>query len=182
MAPLTAVCFTCGRPYLVSEGHACRAAARSAATPARRNPVTGRAVAATSVRPRRVTFARAAQTGILERTPIGMTTHRVSQPPSRVTRLATGALSARVGAAGLCSDSNSDKWFPAEPHRNNARARRDYEAYARAACGGCAVLMECRELALRIESQPGHGSHGVWGALAPWERETLIAARTVVLS
>ena len=108
-----------------------------------------------------------------------MTTHRVSQPPSDVTQLATGALSARVGAAGLCSDSNSDMWFPVpEPRPTaSARARREYEDRARAACLGCTVMPECRELALRIEARPGIRSHGIWGGLAPWEREDLIRAR-----
>lgn len=111
-----------------------------------------------------------------------MTTHRISQPPSRVTRLATGALSARVGAAGLCSDSNSDMWFPAEPRESAGEARREYEDRARAACLGCTVMPECRELALRIEARPGIRSHGIWGGLAPWEREALIGARMAVPS
>lgn len=107
-----------------------------------------------------------------------MTTHRVSQPPSRVTQLATGALSARIGAAGLCSDSNSDWWFPPEPAMDAPTAEvREYEDRARAACLGCTVMPECRELALRIEARPGIRSHGVWGGLAPWERRDLIRSR-----
>ena len=86
---------------------------------------------------------------------------QVIAPPTRV-------LSRRTGVAGLCSDCGSDLWFPPEPPFNPAggRARHGYELYARAVCLGGPVMAECRELALRIESQPGIQAHGIWGGTA----------------
>ncbi len=98
-------------------------------------------------------------------------------PAPEIAALDTPVLSHRVGLAGLCSDSSSDRWFPPEPVPEALAERREYEYRARAACLGCAVMPECRELALRIEARPGVRSHGVWGGLAPWERRGLIRAR-----
>ena len=99
---------------------------------------------------------------------------RISLPGPEIADRPTSVLSHRVGAAGLCSDSASDRWFPTEPGNSATdKARQDYELYARAACLGCTVLMECRELALRIEAHPRVRAHGVWGGLAPWERDAL---------
>jgi hypothetical protein len=99
---------------------------------------------------------------------------RISLPEPEIADLPTPVLSHRVGAAGLCSDSNDDRWYPAEPGPAAAiEVRVAFAQYARAACLGCTVLMECRELALRIEAHPGVRSHGVWGGLAPWERDVL---------
>jgi len=94
---------------------------------------------------------------------------------AQVIALPTRVLSHRTGVVGLCSDSGSDRWFPPEPPIDPAdgRARQGYEQYARAVCLGCPVMAECRELALRIESQPGIQAHGIWGGLAPWERDRL---------
>jgi hypothetical protein len=84
----------------------------------------------------------------------------------------TSVLAHRVAAAGLCSDSNGDRWFPAEPGRlAPVTDREQYERYARAACRDCTVQAECLLLALRIESRPGIRSHGIWGGYAPWERD-----------
>ncbi len=105
-------------------------------------------------------------------------TRRSLPPGPEVAAMGTAVLSHRIGLAGLCSDSNDDRWFPAEPAVDApAAARREYEDRARAACLGCTVMPECRELALRIEARPGVRSHGVWGGLAPWERRGLIRAR-----
>lgn len=99
---------------------------------------------------------------------------RILLPGPQVTAQATPVLSHRVGVAGVCADSADDKWFPAEPGPSaTGKARAAYEEYARAACSGCTVLMECRELALRIEGRPRFQAHGVWGGLAPWERDAL---------
>jgi hypothetical protein len=99
---------------------------------------------------------------------------RISLPGPEIADRPTPVLSRRVGAAGRCADSNDDRWFPIEPGNSATdRARREFELYARAACLGCTVVMECRELALRIESQPRVTAHGIWGGLAPWERDML---------
>lgn len=98
-------------------------------------------------------------------------------PAAEVTALDTQVLAHRAGLAGLCSDSSSDRWFPPEPAPEALAGRSEYECRARAACLGCTVMPECRELALRIEARPGVRSHGIWGGLAPWEREDLNQAR-----
>lgn len=98
-------------------------------------------------------------------------------PAQEVNILDTQVLTHRVGLAGLCSDSNSDRCFPPEPAADALAERIEYEYRARAHCLGCSVMPECRELALRIEARPGFRSHGIWGGLAPWERKDLIAAR-----
>jgi hypothetical protein len=98
----------------------------------------------------------------------------LSLPGPEVADLPMPVLSHRVGAAGLCSDSNDNWWFPAEPDRDAAIEERLAVAqYARAACLGCTVQRECLELALRIEALPWVRSHGVWGGLASWERDAL---------
>jgi hypothetical protein len=106
----------------------------------------------------------------------------MSLPGPEIADRRTSVLSHRVGAAGLCPDSNDDRWFPTEPnpHSGTDKARREFEAYARAACLGCTVLMECRELALRTEAQPRVKAHGIWGGLAPWERDALRRRRLAI--
>lgn len=99
---------------------------------------------------------------------------RTRLPRPEIAALDTSVLSHRVSAAGRCADSNDDKWFPPEPKPEaTAAQRRAYEDYARAVCLGCPVMPECRELALRDEARPGVRSHGIWGGLAPWERDGL---------
>jgi hypothetical protein len=108
--------------------------------------------------------------------PSGASALLPARPPGgAAAALSTAVLSRRVGAAGLCSDSNSDRWFP--QRMLGWKARVQYAAYARAACLGCSVIEECLELALRIEARPRNGSHGVWGGTAPWERAAMICAR-----
>jgi Transcription factor WhiB len=93
----------------------------------------------------------------------------------QVISLPTRVLSQRTGVAGLCAGAGGDRWFAPEPQFNPAdgRARRGYQQYARAVCPGCPVMAECRELALRLEAQPRVAAHGVWGGLAPWERDRI---------
>jgi Transcription factor WhiB len=97
-------------------------------------------------------------------------------PGPQVTALRTEVLSRRVGAAGLCADLNDDRWFPPRDPRSEKR-RQKFAELARAACLGCTVMAECRELALRIEAHPHVAAHGIWGGLAPWERDELRALR-----
>jgi hypothetical protein len=105
---------------------------------------------------------------------------RPSRARSRgaVPAMSSPVLMHRAGAAGKCSDSNDDTWFPPEPEPGADEGERfAYEDYAREACHGCPVTSECRELAVRIESRPGTEPHGIAGGLAPWQRETMIRAR-----
>lgn len=97
--------------------------------------------------------------------------------PVDVTTAPTRVLVARVGAAGDCSDTATDAWFPTEPHEDYPAARARYERQARELCGGCPVRAECLELALRDEAQRGVKRHGIWGGTAPWERQRLHRAR-----
>jgi WhiB family redox-sensing transcriptional regulator len=83
-------------------------------------------------------------------------------------------LSHRIGAGGLCSDSNDDRWYP---DGSSFGSKTGYIEYARAACLGCAVRNECLELALRIEARAPGGPHGVWGGTTPQERREMIAHR-----
>jgi WhiB family redox-sensing transcriptional regulator len=86
----------------------------------------------------------------------------------------TEVLQHRIGAAGLCSDSNDDRWYPVA---SSFDSRAAYVAYARAACLGCSVIDECRELALRIEARVPGAPHGVWGGTTPAERREMIRRR-----
>ena len=97
-------------------------------------------------------------------------------PPSpAVAAMTDAALQRRLDAGAKCAGSADDEiWFPASMLGHDAQAK--YAAHARAACLGCTVVGECLELALRAENGPG-GSHGVRGAVAPWERQTMIRAR-----
>ncbi len=106
-----------------------------------------------------------------------MTSLYLPHLPIDVTIAPTRVLSARVGAAGNCSDECSDDWFPPEPVGSAEAARTRYEQLARQLCAGCPVQAECLELALRYEAQPRVKRHGVWGGTAPWVRQRLHRAR-----
>ncbi|WP_433188726.1 WhiB family transcriptional regulator [Actinoallomurus sp. CA-150999] len=93
-----------------------------------------------------------------------------------VTALPASVLRHRV-ALGDCSGLATNEWFPPEPDVKYPEARTKYEAVARQLCGGCPVIAECLELALRAESRPFVIPHGVFGGRAPWERQALIRAR-----
>jgi Transcription factor WhiB len=100
-----------------------------------------------------------------------------ARPPSlAVAGLADEALQRRVAAAAKCAGSCDDEvWFPSSMLGHSAQDK--YAAHARAACLGCPVAEECLELALRAEDAHGGGSHGVRGAIAPWERQAMIRSR-----
>lgn len=110
-----------------------------------------------------------------ETVPVSAVSLLPARPPSAtVTGLRTDQLTHRVGLAGLCSDSASDKWYP---DASKFGSREGYAAYARAVCLGCSVLAECLELALRIEERVAGGPHGIWGGTIPQERKVMLAAR-----
>jgi WhiB family redox-sensing transcriptional regulator len=105
-------------------------------------------------------------------------TSLAARPPRSVSASTepTSVLAKRVHIRGLCIaakvDSATDPWFPVTEVEDELVRR------ARWACAGCPVIAECRELTLRIESRlPDSAIHGIFGALAPHERRTLIRAR-----
>jgi WhiB family redox-sensing transcriptional regulator len=93
-----------------------------------------------------------------------------------VTALTSDVLRHRV-ALGDCSGQGTDEWFPYEPDARHTRARGAYEERARELCAGCPVHAECLELALRAEARPYVTPHGIFGGLAPWERQNLLRSR-----
>ncbi|MEV0581684.1 WhiB family transcriptional regulator [Nonomuraea sp. NPDC050310] len=62
---------------------------------------------------------------------------------------------------GACRSSDPELFFPLAPSRLQ-------EVQAKAVCGRCPVLTECREYALRAGE-----SEGIWGGLTPDERRRL---------
>jgi hypothetical protein len=92
-------------------------------------------------------------------------------------RLSSRDLQSRTERQGLCTrdPDHADDWFLPEPHATSRRARAAYEREAERLCGPCPVRAECLELALRNEAE--RASWGVWGGLAPWQRNSLVAAR-----
>ncbi|SDQ85642.1 WhiB family transcriptional regulator [Thermostaphylospora chromogena] len=62
---------------------------------------------------------------------------------------------------GACRTSDPDLFFPLAPTPVQ-------EARAKAICGACPVLTECRQYALRA-GEP----EGIWGGLTPAERRRL---------
>jgi hypothetical protein len=88
----------------------------------------------------------------------------------------TTLLAKQVNARGLCTRAHvsavHDPWFP------TTQVEDDLIQQARRVCGGCPVVRECAELALRQEaSLPTHQIYGIFGALAPGERREMIAQR-----
>jgi hypothetical protein len=68
-----------------------------------------------------------------------------------------------------CQDYNPEWWFPDEPRGNNKSWSRTPDAMkARAICGDCPALMECRNYALAYS-----GLSGIWGGLDHVERQQL---------
>jgi len=101
-------------------------------------------------------------------------------PPGPVMDLATADLAAAVRTAPrrpcAAPGADPDDWFPPEPPKgHHVRQRETYEARARALCRFCPVEFQCLELALRYERR-ARGA-GIWGGMAPWDRERLAAAR-----
>ena len=70
---------------------------------------------------------------------------------------------------GACRGEDSDLFFHPEGERGPARAAR--EAAAKAVCGRCPVVEECRRHALATREP-----YGVWGGMSESERETLLSA------
>ncbi|GAA5021736.1 WhiB family transcriptional regulator [Actinopolymorpha pittospori] len=92
-------------------------------------------------------------------------------------KLSSPALRERTQRDGLCSkdQDRADEWFPPQPPETSSGARAHYEHTARALCTPCPVRAECLEFALRQEA--GQRAWGIWGGLAPWQREPLVKAR-----
>lgn len=67
-----------------------------------------------------------------------------------------------------CRGEDSVWFLPQEPERRGARLRR--EIRAKAVCGRCPVLDDCREHALRVGE-----SSGIWGALTEDERAQILS-------
>lgn len=97
----------------------------------------------------------------------------ITQVDRQIDTLTDEQLRHRIAVAGLCADTMSDDWFPHEPSATATNGRAAYELVAREQCEGCEVKAECLILALRDESRYGVKAHGIFGGLAPWERENL---------
>jgi len=67
---------------------------------------------------------------------------------------------------GACRGMDSSGVFHPDGERNPSRARRT--ARAKEICRRCVVIDACREFALRTREP-----FGVWGGLAPWERNKI---------
>ena len=68
-----------------------------------------------------------------------------------------------------CAEHPAEWWFPDEPRGNNKSWSRTPDAMkARAICGDCPALMECRNYALSYSCLSG-----IWGGLDHIERQTL---------
>lgn len=75
---------------------------------------------------------------------------------------------------GACQGLNSNVFFHPDGERGSARARR--AGAAKAICGSCPVLEECRRHALAVREP-----YGVWGGLTEEERrERWTGARSPV--
>ncbi len=74
-----------------------------------------------------------------------------------------------------CLSEDVGLFFPPEAERKGARLRR--EARAKAVCGRCPVLAQCRAHALKV-AEPS----GIWGALTEDERHGMLAGPTPVRS
>lgn len=111
-------------------------------------------------------------------------TTTVSAPPPAGTHLKLssepdGVLAKRVASQGLCVprsrgtfavSADDDPWFPLD--ENGAQAVK----LARAACSGCPVIRECREMTRREESAIG-SIHGIRGGLSAGERRSALLKR-----
>lgn len=90
-------------------------------------------------------------------------------PPLDVETWPKNRLTAAIADGAMCADQDPEPWYPA---RTDASIT---DAEAAAACAGCAVLLQCRELALRDEAK--RLSHGIYGGWSPAQRRAAIAAR-----
>ncbi|MEQ4209627.1 WhiB family transcriptional regulator [Actinopolymorpha sp. B9G3] len=96
---------------------------------------------------------------------------------AEASRLTESVLRERTQRNADCSrdPKRADDWFLPEPPATSPRARASYERTAERLCAACPVRPECLEFALRRES--GQRAWGIWGGLAPWQREPLVRAR-----
>jgi WhiB family redox-sensing transcriptional regulator len=94
-----------------------------------------------------------------------------------VESLSLESLRRRVEEWAGCKGKPTDDWFPNEPQQSCEKARAAYVEKARGLCAGCPVVAECLELTLRIEAEPYVIPHGIFGGLAPWERQKLLRNR-----
>ena len=69
---------------------------------------------------------------------------------------------------GACRGHDPSLFFHPEGERGPRRANR--EAAAKAVCGGCPVLLACRQHALAVREP-----YGIWGGLSESEREDAYA-------
>jgi WhiB family redox-sensing transcriptional regulator len=74
-----------------------------------------------------------------------------------------------------CRGMASSFFFHPEGERGPARARR--EARAKAVCGQCPAILQCREHALRV-----HEPYGIWGGLSEGERNQLLVAQSATVA
>ena len=70
---------------------------------------------------------------------------------------------------GLCRDLDESLFFHPEGERGAARRRRAESA--KAICGACPVLIQCRAHALAVREP-----YGVWGGLSEEERTAILAS------
>ncbi|SDP72262.1 WhiB family transcriptional regulator [Lentzea jiangxiensis] len=70
---------------------------------------------------------------------------------------------------GLCRGQNSAVFFHPDNERGYARAAR--EEKAKAICGHCPVLQQCRAHALEAQEP-----YGVWGGMGEDERRQIVSA------
>jgi hypothetical protein len=114
----------------------------------------------------------------------------VSAPPPQgtcphVSTEPVGVLAKRVGTRGLCApgavsivrialavSEDEDPWFPVDAGGKTIESGDKAAERARAACGGCPVMAECRELARREETATGD-VHGIRGGLSADERRAI---------
>lgn len=71
---------------------------------------------------------------------------------------------------GSCRGMDSLFFFHPDGERGPARARR--EARAKAICGACPVLAQCRRHALAVQEP-----YGIWGGLSEAERDSIIRTK-----
>lgn len=85
----------------------------------------------------------------------------------RISHGVAASLTARLASQGdwaergLCRETDGDLWFPAQGDHKASQAAKEI-------CGWCPVKAQCADWALTSREQ-----HGIWGGLAPKDRERL---------
>jgi WhiB family redox-sensing transcriptional regulator len=91
----------------------------------------------------------------------------------------TGTTSYRAGSdlswqeRGACRTADPELFFAPDGERANSNDRNERQAAAKAVCGGCPVLLECRRYGL-----DNRESYGIWGGLDEDERGAVHAERS----